>query len=72
MAYHESPRCALVRCGMERAMDIAFEDLPEQRRKLPCEVSGEVSGDDDEDLDDEDEDDEDDGEKEELLYDENE
>ena len=68
MAYLESPRCALVRCGMERAMDIAFEDLPEQRRKLP----GEVSGDDDEDLDDEEGDDEDDGEKEELLYDENE
>ena len=50
---------------------VAFEDLPEQRRKLP----GEVSDDDDEDLDDDEEDedeDEDDGEKEELLYDENE
>ena len=44
---------------------VAFEDLPQQRRKLP----GEISADDDDD-DDEEEDDEDADDKEELVYEE--
>ncbi len=49
---------------------VAFEDLPQQHRKLP----GIPGGDDDEDEDDDDEDDadEDDEEKEEIIYDEDE
>lgn len=44
---------------------VAFEDLPQQRRKLPG-----IPGEDDEDEDDDEEDPEDDKEKEELIYDE--
>lgn len=47
---------------------VAFEDLPQQHRKLP----GIPGGDDDEDDDDEDDVDEDDEEKEEIIYDEDE
>lgn len=47
---------------------VAFEDLPQQHRKLP----GIPGGDDDEDDDDEDDADEDDEEKEEIIYDEDE
>jgi hypothetical protein len=52
---------------------VAFEDLPEERRRLPGEAR---AGDDDEDEDDEDfedeEEDEEDKDEEEILYDENE
>ena len=55
---------------------VAFEDLPEERRRLPGEARRGDDEDDeeDEDFDDEDEEDEDDEEKdeEEILYDENE
>jgi hypothetical protein len=48
---------------------VAFEDLPQQHRKLPGIPGGEDDADDDEDDDDTDEEDE---EKEEIIYDENE
>ena len=55
---------------------VAFEDLPEERRRLPGEArrGDDEDDEDDEDFDDEDEEDEDDEEKdeEEILYDENE
>ena len=54
---------------------VAFEDLPEERRRLPGEARrGDDDEDDDEDFEDEDEDEEEDEEKdeEEILYDENE
>lgn len=50
---------------------VAFEDLPDDRRKLPGEASG--LDDDDEDLDDEEDDEEDsDREEEDIIYDESE
>lgn len=52
---------------------VAFEDLPEQPRRIPGLGAGEDDDDDDEDLDDDDEDEEDeDKEEEDLVYDENE
>ena len=57
---------------------VAFEDLPQEKRKLPGEKSalemllGSDDDDDDEDLDDDDEEDEDDDEETEEIYDENE
>lgn len=54
---------------------VAFEDLPEQRRRLPGEVKakdGDVDDEDLEDEDDEDEDEEEDDEKEEIIYSEDE
>ena len=55
---------------------VAFEDLPEERRRLPGEArkGGGDDDEDDEDFDDEDDEDEEDEEKdeEEILYDENE
>jgi len=55
---------------------VAFEDLPEERRRLPGEArrggSDEDEDDDDEDFEDEEEDDEEDKDEEELLYDEEE
>ena len=53
---------------------VAFEDLPEERRRLPGEARQGEADEDDEDFDDEDDEDEEDEEKEEedLLYDENE
>ena len=53
---------------------VAFEDLPDEQRRLPGEsFRGEDDDDeDDEDFDDEDEEDEDDEDKEEIIYDENE
>ncbi|MCQ2167079.1 MAG: hypothetical protein MJY69_00215 [Bacteroidales bacterium] len=50
---------------------VAFEDLPEERRRLPGEDG--ATEDEDEDFDDEEDDDEEDGEdKEDIIYDENE
>ena len=53
---------------------VAFEDLPEERRRLPGELRREDDDEDDEDFDDEEDEDEEDEDKdeEELLYDENE
>ncbi|MCR4859281.1 MAG: hypothetical protein K5910_01300 [Bacteroidales bacterium] len=55
---------------------VAFEDLPEERRRLPGESSGRGRGDDedeeDEDFDDEEDEEDEDKEEEEILYDENE
>jgi hypothetical protein len=55
---------------------VAFEDLPEERRRLPGEVRREDDDEDDEDFDDEEDEDEEeedeDKDEEELLYDENE
>ncbi len=55
---------------------VAFEDLPEERRRLPGEArrggDDEDEDDDDEDFDDEEEEDDEDKDEEELLYDEEE
>ena len=53
---------------------VAFEDMPEEKRKLPGQPSFTGKDDDDDDLDDEDEDDEEseDKEEEELVYEEEE
>ena len=55
---------------------VAFEDLPEERRRLPGEVRRGEDDDDDEDFDDEEDEDEDEEDEEkdeeEILYDENE
>ncbi len=52
---------------------VAFEDLPEERRRLPGEAKAAIDDDDDDDFDDDDEEEEDDDrEEEELVYDENE
>ena len=53
---------------------VAFEDLPEERRRLPGEArpGDDEDDDDDEDFEDEDEEDEEDKDEEEILYDENE
>lgn len=51
---------------------VAFEDLPNDRRRLPGAPSFSGEDDDDEDDEDDDEDEDDDKEEEEILYDENE
>lgn len=53
---------------------VAFEDLPEERRRLPGEAASDDEDDDDEDFDDEEEEeeDEDEDDEEELIYDEKE
>lgn len=51
---------------------VAFEDLPEQHRRLPGEVSGEDDDDDEDEDSDEDEGEDEDEDKEEIIYDENE
>ena len=48
---------------------VAFEDLPQQRRKLPGIPGGEADDEDEDDEDDEDDSGEDDDDKEEIIYD---